>query len=99
MANRRAGVFLIALVQEPLDLESFSADAVGFVPMDFCGADAAVFEPDGSTSFELTPASRAILPAQAGEFADGSALAMISLSVISPMISKYMPDAEYQEQA
>ncbi len=60
-------MFLIALVQEPLDLESLSANTVGFVPMDFCGADTAVFEPDGSTSFELTPASRPILSAQAGE--------------------------------
>ena len=57
-------------VEEALDLDATTADAVRLVPMKFREADAAVRKPDARDAFDFTPATFPILSSESAEVAN-----------------------------
>ena len=58
---------------EPFELELFPADAVRFIPMDFCTSDSTILELDLGQTLSLLPVPAPIPPFQMIETTDGAA--------------------------
>src|SRR5262245_23279370 len=71
-ANRRGEAcrVFMALIQIAFAFDFFSTDPVGFVPVQFSFAYAAIPEANHSDSLELAPMTRATLFAQSGTVSD-----------------------------
>jgi len=78
------------LVQEPLDFHLLFADTMGFIPVQFRFPDMAAWKPHLRHAFKFSPAAATELFLEPHNIPDAAPMAMVSISPISPIISKYI---------